>query len=624
MKLLLINPKFSESFWSFKWIVDSILPSNKRTINPPLGLATLAALCPDDWEVEIIDENIETLPLTPDVHIIGICGMGIQFARQKELFKYYKNLGHYVIAGGSYASLCPEYYECLADSVIAGEAEYIWKEFCRDFESGHPKSLYQETGEVDLNDSPVPRFDLLNLDKYLSISLQFTRGCPFRCEFCDIIVMFGRKPRTKSLEQVGEELDSLRKLNINNIFFVDDNFIGNKPVVKKLLKFLADYQSEHNFKFHFGTEASLNLAHDDELLNLFRDANFESVFVGIESPDEESLKETLKFQNIREDILTSVRKIYSHGIDIYAGFIIGFDNDTTKTFDLQFRFIQDSGIQAAMIGLLNAVPKTPLYERLEKDGRIIKDTVNMDNTKLCTNIIPKQMGYEEMVNGYRDLYFKLLDSKNIAERIINKTTYLKRPIFQATYSPYQQFTMFAKLLVHGIIPRGFSTLYHFSLSLIHSNVKQLPFVIKEWIMAMSMKDYIDRNFVQEFENSHSVTKRYLNSIETSFQRYLKHGALKVSLTRVKNAASNLSISITGLLDRDFYNDAGNHLVEVLENTSSSVTLHIEEIHETHLTHLHELLYKLSIFGDRIYIRVHERLRDIVRVDSSVFNLILES
>ena len=387
MRFVLINPKFQESFWSLKMAFDTILP-DKKALNPPLGLATLAALCPTHWEVEIIDENIESIPLNPQADIIGICGMGVQFERQKELLNFYKKEGYFVLAGGSYASLCPELYESIADTVLAGEAEYIMKEFCQDFERGMPKKLYQETGTVALTDSPVPRFDLLQLEKYQTMSLQFSRGCPFNCEFCDIIVMFGRKPRTKSLEQIGKELDTLRGLNINKAFFVDDNLIGNKNAAKELLKFLTHYQQKHDYLFHFGTEVSLNIAHDDELLRLFQKANFEWVFIGIESPNEESLKETKKFQNMHQDILSSVQKIYSYGIEVLAGFIIGFDNDTMETFENQFQFITKSGIQTAMIGLLTALPKTPLYERLKKEERLIPDANNADNTKLATNIIP--------------------------------------------------------------------------------------------------------------------------------------------------------------------------------------------------------------------------------------------
>jgi radical SAM superfamily enzyme YgiQ (UPF0313 family) len=625
MKLLLINPKFPESFWSFKWAVDTVMPGDIRTINPPLGLATLAALSPEDWEVEIVDENIESIPLHPEADIIGICGMGVQFKRQRELLNFYKNQGYYVVAGGSYASLCPEYYETLADTVVAGEAEYIWREFCKDFERGRPKKLYQETGEVSLEDSPVPRFDLLKLDKYQAVSLQFSRGCPFRCEFCDIIIMFGRKPRTKSFEQVGRELDELRRLNIRNVFFVDDNLIGNKPVAKKLMAYLRDYQKEHNYDFLFGTEASLNMAQDDELLRLFREANFGWVFIGIESPDEGSLKETLKFQNIRQDILSSIRHIYSYGIEVLAGFIVGFDNDTVRTFDLQYNFINQSGIQAAMIGLLTAIPKTPLYDRLEKEGRLMPDaTSSTDNTKLRTNVIPKQMSYEEMVNGYRDLYYRLLEDRTIADRIINKTRYLKDPIYRNVYPFRTQLKSLAKFIFRGVIPGGPNRIYHFLRSIPYSKPNQLHVVIQDWVVGVAMKDYVDRHFIQEFDKTNTLADKYRRLIEEAFQRYLHGGVLEVSLKQVKNTAANLSISIKGFLDHDFFNRAASHLEEVLQNTTSSITLHIEEFHEPHLEHLNRLLKRLSRYGDRIYISVHEKLRDRVNIDSSVFNLVLEA
>jgi len=624
MKLLLINPRFPESFWSFKWAVDNIMPDDIRTINPPLGLATLAALTPQDWEIEIIDENIETIPLKPDADIIGICGMGVQFKRQTELLNFYRNQGHFVVAGGSYASLCPEYYETLADTVISGEAEYIWKEFCSDFEAGKQRSLYRETYEVSLEDSPTPRFDLLNIDKYQAVSLQFSRGCPYRCEFCDIIIMFGRKPRIKSLEQVGRELDELRKLNVTNVFFVDDNLIGNKPQAKKLMSYLRDYQIEHNYEFLFGTEASLNLAQDDELLQLFAEANFGWVFIGIESPDEESLKETLKFQNTRSDILSSIQHVYSYGIEVLAGFIIGFDNDTVKTFDLQYNFIQNSGIQAAMIGLLTAVPKTPLYERLEKEGRLIKEASGTDNTKLGTNLLPKQMSYEEMVEGYLDLYYKLLDDKTIADRINNKMNYLKNPIFKSTYTLKDQAGAFGKFIKNGILKGGPRRVYHFLRTVPFTNPKQIPIVIQDWTVGIAMKDYVDRNFIREFEENNVLAESYSESIEKSFEPYMKKGALEVSLNRFKNTAANISISIKGIIDQDFFEHVAPHLEKVLENTPSSVTLNIDHFHETQRQHLNRLFNRLSRYGDRIYIAVHEKLRDKVNIDSSVFNLVLEN
>lgn len=627
MRLLLINPKLPESFWSFKWAVDRVVP-HVRTLNPPLGLVTLAALCPKAWEVEIVDENIDSIPLDPCADIVGICGMGVQFRRQKELLMFYRRKGYYTVAGGSYASLCPEAFEPCADTVVAGEAEYIWKEFCQDFERRRPQRLYRETGVVDLKDSPIPRFDLLKVAKYKKMSLQFSRGCPFRCEFCDIIVMFGRKPRIKTLAQVGKELDLLRALKVANAFFVDDNLIGNKRAAKQLLRFLKDYQDTHHYRFSFGTEASLDLAEDDELLHLFREAHFEWVFIGIESPEEESLKETGKLQNARQDILASVRKIYSHGVQVFGGFIVGFDHDTLSTFDKQFRFIMDSGIQAAMIGLLMALPKTPLYLRLEREGRLIPDANDTDNTALGTNFVPKQMQYEEMVRAYHALHHRLLEDKNISTRIRNKTRFLTKPIYHGEYSFRESLIVLRNLYIRGLRPGGVPRMFHFLSSVPFLRPTLIPLVVQDWIVGLAMQDYVKRHFIAEQQQASDIATSYLGMIERAFQRYVARGSLEVSLNQVKTVAANLSISfnfsiaLKGWLDRAFYRRAARQLERLLEDTTSSLTLHIEEFHEAQLKYLNRLLKRLARHGDRITISVHENLRDLVPIDSSVFNLLL--
>jgi len=622
MRLLLINPRFNESFWSFKWAVDRML-SGKRAMNPPLGLATVAALCPPGWQVGIVDENIESLPLAPQADIIGICGMGVQSPRQKDLLRFYRSKGYYVVAGGSYASLCPEFYDGVADTVICGEAEYIWRQFCGDFERGAARRLYTETGTVSMADSPTPRFDLLKLEKYSVVTMQFSRGCPYLCEFCDIIVMFGRKPRWKSPAQIGLELDELRKRNIRDAFFVDDNFIGNRKAAKTLLKYLRDYQERHGYRFIFGTEVSLNVAQDDELLRLFREANFAWVFIGIESPDVESLKETRKSQNLQNGILDSVRTIYGHGIDVLAGFIIGFDNDTLETFDRQYQFIVDSGIQAAMVGLLTALPRTPLYERLEKEGRLTAQADSMNNTRLGTNIVPKRMEYDAMVASYKTLYQRLLEDRRIADRIRNKARYLRDPVRQSQYGLVEGLAILRRLMARGILPGGWFRLFHFLRSLPLASPRLLPQAITDWIMGLAMRDYVERRFGVAMKSRQATAARLFESLQAALALYLQSGKVIVALKESPATGLNLSVSFRGWLDRSFFSRTARHLEKLLKRTPSTVTLRIELAYEAEILHLNRLLRRLAPYGDRIFIHFDTKLRELVRIDSSVFHLILD-
>lgn len=630
MKLLLINPRLPESFWSMTWVVDEILPG-RSTVNPPLGLATLAALCPDDWEITIVDENIESVPMAPEADLIGVCGMGVQFPRQKELLAYYRSQGYPIVAGGSFASLCPEQFAEIADWVIAGEAEYIWPQFSQDWLRGEAKPLYRETGNVDLADSPVPRFDLLKLHQYQAVSMQFSRGCPFRCEFCDIIVMFGRKPRTKSPQQVGLELDVLRKLGVRSVFFVDDNLIGNKPVAKQLLKFIAEYQREHDYAFTFGTEASLNLSQDKRLLELFRDANFGWVFIGIESPDEASLKETGKTQNMRQDILTSIRTIYAYGIDILAGFIVGFDNDTIETFETQRRFITNSGIMASMIGLLTALPRTPLYERLERAGRLIDGANSVDNVKLATNVMPKNMTLTELVDGYRTLHERLYHDRGIAARVRNKQKYFRKPVTHDDRGIGASLQLMRRLFMHGLLPGGLLRILRFSWSMPWLHPTRIPQAVKDWIIGLSMRDYVDRHFrLEQAERSIGRVQQARQALERALKRYRESVTVELKTAIAKTAdgasqagsqASSLAMQIAGWIDRRFYRRAARHLERLLRDTRATVTLHIGHLQKSEQArYVQRLLTRLSRYGDRVRITVDETVRDLLDVDSSIFHV----
>lgn len=619
MRLLLINPKLPDSFWSLKWAIYAILPG-KRAVNPPLGLATLAALCPKDWQVEIVDENVQPVPLSPTADVIGIGGMGVQVPRQRELLAYYQQRGHHVVVGGAAASLCPETYDGLADTIVVGEAEYIWPEFCRDYAAGKPKALYQETGTVDLADSPVPRFDLLKLPFYSNATIQYSRGCPFTCEFCDIIVMFGRKPRTKSSDQVGRELDELRRLGMRRVFFVDDNMIGNKKKAKDLLRFLVRYQEEHQHAFYFGTEVSLNIAQDDELLDLFQAANFGWVFIGIESPDAASLREAGKSQNLREDIMVSVRRIYSRGIDIFAGFIIGFDNDTPQTFEAQYRFITDAGIQLAMIGLLTAFPRTPLHARMEREGRLREVEDESDNTRLRTNVIPKTMSDDEMSDLYRDIYRRLLTDAGISIRIRNKMLHLSAPSYRSSYTFSQSVGIVTRLLFRGILPGGFPRIYHFLRSLSLRRPSLFPLAISDWIIGLSMRAFARDHFWAAPSGSACDTG-LIDSAKAAIARYLRQGEIWVT-RKAATTTPNLNIQLGDALNRRFFKGAAPHLRRLMEQSRTRLTLTVDGMPAQYMKELERLLSRLASHGDRIFVVLSESLRKRATIDLSAFNLVL--
>jgi radical SAM superfamily enzyme YgiQ (UPF0313 family) len=425
MKVYLIAPKNPESFWTF----DRILPSlGKRCVFPNLSLPTVGGLTPPEHEVVLCDENVEDVDFDTDADIIGLTGYVIHQQRILELAAEFRRRGKLVVAGGPFASLCPEELRGRVDVVFVDEAEYTWPQFLRDYASGSWQAEYRQEEKPSMLDSPLPRFDLLKVDRYRTMTIQFARGCPYSCEFCDIIVMYGRRPRTKSVAQVMAEVEAIHRLGISNVFVVDDNFIGNKKDARALLRALADWQAAHGYPIEFMTEVTLNIAQDGELLALLKQANFTTIFVGIESPRAASLQETKKTQNIREDILTSVHRIQQAGIEVMAGMIVGFDHDDASIFDEQFDFIQDARIPISMTGMLNAMPKTPLHARLKAAGRLLAESVG--DQFVFTNIVPQSMSLLELYEGYKRLLHQLYGYRNYRRRamalILQKGAALQR------------------------------------------------------------------------------------------------------------------------------------------------------------------------------------------------------
>jgi radical SAM superfamily enzyme YgiQ (UPF0313 family) len=512
MRLLLVYPVLPDGFWTFSWVFRHVITA-RRAVNPPLGLATIAALTPPDWEVRLIDENVEPIDFEADADIVAVGGMSVQHQRQIEILREFKRRGRHVVAGGSFATLCPERYQDCADTVLAGEAERVWPRFCEDFAAGRAQRLYVEEGEVPLSLSPTPRHDLLKWNRYLAGSIQFSRGCPYRCEFCDIIIMYGRKPRLKSLAQVEAELDGLRSHGVRNIVFVDDNLIGHPAECRKLLEFLIEYQKRHRYRFVFGAEATINVAAHPELLHLLHAANFAWLFIGIESPDGAALAETRKVQNLREDQLQSVRTIYSHGIDVFAGFIVGFDADDASIFDRQLHFIVEAGVIIAMAGMLMAPPRTPLYERLKKEGRLAEEELDgstLINAGLSTNIIPLRMTREQLYAGTAGLHRRLLDDRNIYLRLRNKLRYLGPPPNYA-FDVREWWSIFRGLAVDGVLRGGPRRCFYFLASFLYALRRPLLFgrtmrtLIANWSYALSLRDYVKRRLGPVAQTSPSET-----------------------------------------------------------------------------------------------------------------------
>jgi radical SAM superfamily enzyme YgiQ (UPF0313 family) len=411
--IVLINPRFEVSYWGMEYALPF---AGKRANLPVACLPLLAALTPAEHTVTLIDENVEPIDWERcrKADIVGLTGMSVQRFRMKEILTELKQYERFCVIGGPWVTVEEDYFGELADVIFVGEAEETWPRFLKEWRQGLHQIRYEQVDKTDMSKVPTPRFDLLKMQHYAFGSLQFSRGCPFQCEFCDIIVTFGRRPRIKTSAQVIAELEAIYKSGMNIAFIVDDNLIGNKKAIKEVLRAMVSWQAQKGYPLSLFTEASIDLADDPELMELMVRANFIATFVGIESPSEESLREAKKYQNVRDGgtLLEKVHRIQDAGMEVWCGMIMGFDHDDNTIFDRQIEFIEQARISFSMSGMLSAIPKTPLHERLAADGRL--DTA--DTCEYGTNVVPLLMSREELLAGYLRVLNELYNPESYFDR----------------------------------------------------------------------------------------------------------------------------------------------------------------------------------------------------------------
>ena len=453
MKILLVYPETPTSFWSF---TEALKFVSKKSPEPPLGLITVAALLPKDWEKKLIDMNVSDLK---DEHIswadyVFLSGMNIHIKSFKELIRKCNTLGTKVVAGGPLATT--QYKDFLGvDHFILNEAEITLPLFLEDLKNGNPEPVYSSDEYPDITISPKPMWELLDIKKYASLSLQYSRGCPYDCEFCSITMLNGRKPRTKTYEQFIGELETIYRLGWRGpVSIVDDNFIGNKRKLKEeVLPGLINWSKQKKYPFNFITEVSINLADDEQLMDMMIEAGFNSIFVGIETPNDESLAECGKAQNLKRDLVASVKKLQKRGFIVSGGFIVGFDNDSPKVFEEQISFIQKSGIVSAMVGLLNAPTGTKLFRRMKSENRLLS-IFGGDNMDGSMNFIPR-MNYGELISGYSKIIKTIYSQKEYFYRLKHFLQNYKMPAWNSNKIRLTEVKAFLRLLwLLGTVEKG--------------------------------------------------------------------------------------------------------------------------------------------------------------------------
>jgi radical SAM superfamily enzyme YgiQ (UPF0313 family) len=450
MNILLVYPEYPETFWSFKHALKFVF---KKAAIPPLGLLTVASMLPREWNTKLVDMNVTHL-MDEDLEwadYVFLSAMSVQKHSVKEVIERCNKAGVSVVAGGPLFTTGYEDFEGV-DHFVLNEAEITLPLFLEDLRKGEAKPIYTTTQWANKRKTPIPRWELIDMKNYATMNIQYSRGCSFNCEFCDITLLYGRLSRTKEKKQLIGELESLYRHGWRGgVFFVDDNFISNKKKLKEeILPAITEWMEERRHPFTFITQASINLSDDEELLMMMVRAGFDTVFIGIETPNEDSLTECTKVQNKNRDLIACVKKIQNFGLQVQGGFIVGFDNDPVSIFERQIRFIQNSGIVTAMVGLLNALKGTRLYQRLEKENRLIRD-VTGDNTDCSINFIPK-MNYDTLISGYKRIISTIYSPSHYYERVktfLKEYNPLQKKLFH--FQPAYILTLLKSILYLGVI-----------------------------------------------------------------------------------------------------------------------------------------------------------------------------
>ncbi len=474
MKILLIYPRYPDTFWSFRHALKFI---SKKANFPPLGLLTVAAMLPAEWDKKVVDLNVSGLDdeIIKWADFVFVSAMEVQKDSAKEVIARCKKLNTKIVAGGPLFTTGYEEFEGVNHFVL-GEAEVTLSKFLADLDQGHPLHIYSSDERPDINRTPIPLFSLINMKHYSAMSLQYSRGCPFDCDFCDITVLNGHKPRTKDSQQIVNELEALYRYGWRgSLFIVNDNFIGNKKKLKEeTLPAMIAWSKEKKNPFTFFTEASINLADDDDLMELMTEAGFNRVFIGIETPNEDSLVECNKVQNSNRDLAAAVKKIQNYGFEVQGGFILGFDSDPATIFKKQISFIQKTGIATAMVGLLNAPKGTKLYQRLKKENRLLNN-FSGDNTDFSLNFVPR-MKYETLLTGYKNVLDTIYSPRHYYERVV---TFLKeyKPRKTAGIS-HLRFSHIISLLktfwLLGVVNKGRMYFWRLQISTLLQRPRHLP------------------------------------------------------------------------------------------------------------------------------------------------------